>query len=429
LLILLLFFRDEMDVETGIMKKSFSAQRQEGFTLVELLVVMVIFIVVIIIATDAFNKILVRSGMLSKSAESNIEGVAGLEMLRHDLTQAGFGLPWSFANSSPPSYLEADISQHGSAYNDSTSGIPRAVVAGNNLAVTGFMSGTDYLVLKGTPLAQSRVSQQWTYVNYSSVGSSRPRIWSSDNMVNDTDRVVVMRRTFTDSGYENQLVCDSADPTKFYTTYKSQGFGSAQQDFAPAVPSEAYYLYGVTTAPQDPRMPFNRTDFYIKRPANDLPSSCADNTGFLYKAALSHSDGLLTEIPILACVGDMQVVLGWDMDEDGVVDAYSDADGDTVNGGLAADVQTVIANASLTASDAATFRKRLKIIKVYLLVQDGMRDLNYTNQNPIVVGNQSLGETSLTRNWTVAAIDANNWTNYRWKVYRIVVSPKNINLN
>jgi hypothetical protein len=167
----------------------------------------------------------------------------------------------------------------------------------------------------------------------------------------------------------------------------------------------------------------------ILRPAAGLPSSCADHTGFLYKAALNHSDGLFTEIPILGCVADMQVVLGWDMDEDGVVDTYSDADGATVSGGSAADVQNLINNANLTADNAATFRKRLKIVKVYFLVQDGKIDPNYTNAIPIVVGNQALGEASLTKNWTVAAINANNWTNYRWKVYRIVVSPKNLNLN
>ncbi len=32
------------------------------------------------------------------------------------------------------------------------------------------------------------------------------------------------------------------------------------------------------------------------------------------------------------CVADMQVVFGWDIDKDGDIDTYSDADGATVSG-------------------------------------------------------------------------------------------------
>lgn len=407
------------------MKNSLSAKGQAGFTLVELVVVMAVFIIVIMIATDSFNKILINCGILSQRAESNIEGVAGLEMLRHDLTQAGFGLPCSFAHSTPPTYNEAAAAP-GSNYNDSPNGIPRALVAGNNLAAsTGVLDGTDLLVVKGTSLARSTVSQQWTYVNYSSSGSTPPRTWASNNMVNNQDRVIVLRRRFTDSGTENQLVYDESAPTQFYTIFSDQGFGTGQTAFAPAIEQETNFLYGVTSA-QNPRMPFNRTDFYVKRPAAGLPSGCADHTGFLYQATLNHSDGSFTETPILACVADMQVVFGWDMDDDGVIESYSNADGTTVNGWAAADVQNLINNANLSADQAATFRSRLKMVKVYLLAQDGTRDRNYRNSNPIVVGNRDNGETSLTREWTVAAINTNNWTNYRWKVYRIVLTPNNL---
>ena len=66
--------------------------RNSGYTLIELLIVMVIFIVVIIISSSAFNTALTQTKKVSKSEESNIEGVIGLEMFRHDLEQAGFGL-------------------------------------------------------------------------------------------------------------------------------------------------------------------------------------------------------------------------------------------------------------------------------------------------------------------------------------------------
>ena len=79
----------------------------KGFTLIELVVVMAVFVVIIMITGDAFNTILKQTNKLSKSEESNIEGVIGLEMMRHDLEQAGFGLPQSYNSTTPISYKEA----------------------------------------------------------------------------------------------------------------------------------------------------------------------------------------------------------------------------------------------------------------------------------------------------------------------------------
>lgn len=393
----------------------FQCRGQGGFTLVEMLVVMAVFIVVIMIAGDAFKTILTHSSRLSRSEESNIEGIVGLEMFRHDLVQAGFGLPWEFGAGVTPSYLEA-ADAPASAYNDSPSGIPRAFLAGNNLAGATIADPdeTDYLVLKGTPLARNRASQRWTYVNYSSVGSSRPKVWSAENLANG-DQVIVLRRAFTETGFVNQLVSKSA--SEFYTTYSTDGFDDAS--FAPKVPQESYYIYGITGG-ETPRMPFNRNDYFIERPAT-TPPSCAEKTGVLYKATLNHDGGGLTKIPIMDCVADMQVVFGWDLTDDGVVDAYSDADGTHVNGGTVSDVQT-------TMGSAALIRSRLKVVKVYLLAQDGRRDPSYTNTRSIVIGNESLGEKTITKEITISDINDNKWTHYRWKVYRIVVTPKNLTL-
>lgn len=387
---------------------------EAGFTLVEMIVVTAVFVVVLIIAGDSFKTILTRASLLSKSSESNIEGIVGLEMFRHDINQAGFGLPWSFGGGITPVYEEA-VDAPASNYNDKPSGIPRPFLAGNDLAAAsaGDPDKIDYLVLKGTSLAVTNQSQRWTYVNYSSVGSSRPRIWSAENL-SDNDRVIVLRRAFTETGYVNQLV--SSGPSNFFTKFSRDGLSSG---FAPSLPQETYYVYGVT-GDQDPRMPFNRIDYYLKRPAG-ISSTCAENTGILYKALLNHSDGKFTEIPILDCVADMQVVFGWDLNDDGVADAYSNADGSTVNGGDTATVQTTMGNAEL-------IRNRLKVVKVYLLVQDGRRDPAFSNTNPIVVGNESLGEKSITKEYTVANINDKKWTNFRWKVYRIVVTPKNLTL-
>lgn len=386
---------------------------QAGFSLVEMIVVTAVFVIVVMIASESFNRIFSRSSTLSQREESNIEGVVALEMFRKDLVQAGFGLPWDFTGASPPAYSEA-TEDTADDYNDSAtaSKIPRAFAAGDNLdgATKGTLDKTDYLVLKGSPLTRNVAAQNWTYVNYSSTGKA-PKRWSDGNLV-DGDRVVVLKRGFSESGYTSKLMHNG---NTFFTTYDADGLAAG---FRPQVPGEMCFVYGISSD-QDPRMPFNRSDYFLKRPSS-IPTSCADNTGVLYKGVVNQDDGKISEIPIMDCVADMQVVFGWDINEDGVVDTYSNADGSTVSGtGSTSDIQATMVN-------AAKLRNMLKLVKVYLMVQDGGKDPTYRNNQKIIVGNEVLGEESLTKKYEVAELDAKKWTNYRWKIYRIVVTPKNL---
>ena len=85
------------------------ARRQNGYTLVELMVVMVIFVVVMMITGSAFNTMLKSTMRTSKSVETQITDVIGLEVMRVDIKHAGHGLPYYFGtaaarwNSPPPS--------------------------------------------------------------------------------------------------------------------------------------------------------------------------------------------------------------------------------------------------------------------------------------------------------------------------------------
>ena len=60
-----------------------------GFTLIEVIIVMVLFTVIIALAAQTFKNVTTLSVKHSKSEESNIEGIIGLEVLRHDLEQMG----------------------------------------------------------------------------------------------------------------------------------------------------------------------------------------------------------------------------------------------------------------------------------------------------------------------------------------------------
>lgn len=410
---------------------------RKGFTLIEMVVVMAVFIVVVMITADSFKTILTQVTKLTKSEESNIEGMLGLEMFRHDIEQAGFGLPDSFL--SEIKYSEA-VGNPADDFNDGTgdidSAVPRAVVAGDKLAAGtaldsyNILGDTDYLVLKGTSLGLNAASQKWTYMHIDdSVAIPPPRIWPSGNMNSAKDRVIVMRKAFTESTYTNQLIV--ANSTTFSAVYRSDGFDNDDKAFRPTLKEEVYYLYGITSG-DTVRMPFNRADFFVATPpssSSSRPAFCAKNTGILYKGVVNHGDGTLTYVPLLDCVADMQVVFGWDLDDgqgnegqDGAVDTYS--------------TPLALNNTDITVSPSAhktrvtdaladpeKLRAGLKLVKVYLLAQVGRRDPAYQGAENFSVGNVSADGMSTLYTLT------SDMRQYHWKVYRIVVRPKNLQSN
>ena len=70
-------------------------------------------------------------------------------------------------------------------------------------------------------------------------------------------------------------------------------------------------------------------------------------------------------------------------------------------------------------------RNKLKYVKVYIMAQEGRKDSGFTNTAPINVGDVA----SITKSYTVANLTTNGWLNYRWKIFRIVVYPKNLSIN
>lgn len=436
------------------MKLSLALNRK-GFSLVELLIVMAMFIIVIIIASDAFNRIITNSRKLAQSEESNIEGVIGLEMMRHDIEQAGYGLPWvpmSFTNDmvyfqdSPtpqvfPTYKECGLSLHRN-FNDGAPsplgyiGAPRPIVTGNNLAAASgtynILANTDYLAIKAASLGRSNASKRNTYIGYSSVNgvpiAKEPKRWpaASDNIPNGNSVIIINREA--DANTPSTLVAKLkySTATPIPANYHYQAFPSPGNAFplvvSPDKPQDLHIVYGIDDG--SAWMPFNRVNYFVARPSNvaKIPQGCPTSIGNLYKASVDHADGGLTYMPVLDCVADMQIVLGWNFgaekpENTSVVDTYSNADGSIVSssvGVLASQVQLALANAT-------TLRRSLKLVKVYVLAMEGKKSADYTSPSPIVVGGD--GEAILTKSFDIAAAGLSN---YRWKVYRIISRPKNI---
>ena len=413
----------------------------KGFTLVEMVVVTAIFLVVIMISSDAFKTLLGQSVKLTKSEESNIGGVVGLEMLRHDLEQGGFGLPYSY-QATPITYKEAGYAP-ASALNDAPNGIPRAFATLEAQAATADahgsggtytpLAGTDYLAIKASSLGTGAASEKWSYLTYSS-SIKPPKSWPSGNFAAG-DKVIMLSHTFQDTGsYSNQLVYSSVLPGTYSVPFSPTGFT------APFTPpsGQTYYLYGLTSG-SDVGMPFNRVDYLVATPsgsATPSPLSCAPNTGSLYRASVNHDStdgGTLNYNPVLDCVADMQVVFGWDLADssgtvvtdssvagDGLIDTWSNADGSVTSSSVTLPSSSYVSATVLT--DPSHIRTKLKLVKVYILAQNGLRDTSYSSPATIPIGDPA--EASLTRPGGFAL--GSTMRNYRWKVYRLVIKPKNL---
>jgi prepilin-type N-terminal cleavage/methylation domain-containing protein len=379
-------------------------KNNKGFSLIEQLIVLVLFSVVITITSNIFDALLPKAKSLAKSEISSTQGIIGLEMLRSDLEKTGFGL-FTGVDISPPTYSEA-VATPASNYNDAPNGIPRAITAGNDLT-SAVLSGTDYLVIKATNVAVNSASQCWTVVN----GSSASKVWGANDLKESrNDRVVALTQSYINNEMSRKLIYSGSNTT---VAYKANAKYAAP--FATYSGNMQYYYYGLDNT-STTRTPFNRADYMVKRISGDVPDKCSPAAGVLYKSILNQSDGSMQDIALLDCVADMQVVFGWNTGTDSsnfAVDTYTNADGSSP-GGLSTAVQPL--------TDANTIMTRLKLIKVYILAQDGGYDKNYTNTNTAMkVG--VTGETGFTKTVNLTLSD---YRNYRWKLYHLAVRPKNL---
>ncbi len=388
---------------------------EEGFSLVELIITMAVFVLVIAAASGVFTGLLTQFKQQSKIAETNIEGIVGLEILRRDIEHAGYGLPWDLNGAT---YLEANndaaTAHDDTTYNDSTANLPRAILSGNGAGI----NGSDVLVVKAVNVATNEASSKWTHLF---TGNTVTEWTPATERLETSDRVVVLR-----PGTTRTLVVNGGSFTTRYAENGAAADNLVDAGFAPPDNTETYVVYGVTL-PASPvttalRMPFNRADYYVRTPATNMPQRCAIDTGILYKATVNQGDGGLSELPLLDCVADMKVVFGLDTDAtpDDVINCYVNNLAD-----------------SLATVDAENIRNRVKEVRVYILAHEGQIDRAFTFTPPIPASSIRVGESSavlpggsctgvtvLGQDFDLSGIT--NWQNYRWKVYTLVVKPNNL---
>jgi hypothetical protein len=169
-------------------------------------------------------------------------------------------------------------------------------------------------------------------------------------------------------------------------------------------------------------MPHNRADYYIRRPASTetypVPQRCGPNTGILFKGVVNNTTGTgggdIAEIPLMDCIADFQVIFGRDADvsHDGSVDSHDDVD-------------------AFEAVSPADIRSELKEVWAFVLTHEGRGDRNYTYpSDTIFIGTDTGGGTTIGKNFDLTTLGTDaatglSWRNFRWRVYSLVVKPKN----
>jgi prepilin-type N-terminal cleavage/methylation domain-containing protein len=350
--------------------------RKHGFTLIEVMIALAVMLIVMNAVTTFLVGVKGRGGVLtmfkqqSKIAQSELDSIIGLEILRKDLEHAGYGVPWN----NIPAYNEATSG----ILNDSPNAAPRGIVNVNDPLFT--LNNADYLVIKASCVAMNDASRKWTTLQVGDVKRAWTTVPANAENMNGTDRVIVMAPGSTGTNWRSMVIAGGT----FATTYNNTAA------FAPGLPSDTRLIYGIDDA-SALRMPFNRADYYLSN-AN-VPQHCAPNTGVLVKAVVKQADGTLdTPVPLLDCVASMQVQYGLDLDGDGTVDATS---------------------TDISALNAQQIREQVRRVQVSILAHEGQRDPSYTHSPT----NISVGGTPVN-------ISSN--VNYRWKVYDLVVTTDNL---
>jgi len=408
--------------------------KKSGFTLVELIITMAVLLLVIGAASQIFTGLLTQFKQQSSIAETNIEGLIGLEILRQDIEHAGYGLPWNVIGVTDSdgdgnlwdeltNYLEAtsidDCKPNPADFNDASAtkpGPPRAILSRNNAIFSGcgansVFDGSDYLVIKSVNVARNDTSQRWTRLGAGNV----KRDELSGSKFEDNDRVIVISPGSSDTNRNALVVAGS-----WWTTYNNTA------PFAPQDTTETRIIYGLDPMdtigePYSRRMPFNRADYYIWRNSTDpekdeVPARCAPNTGILRKTVISQKDGLRQNpLPLLDCVATMQVTFWLDTNGDGKID-WPPRD----------DIE------NLTAQE---IREQLKEVRVYIVAHEGQRDVTYdfslnNTRTDLTVIEVNPNNPHDTR--SVPLVNLKNqigdpeYKYYRWKVYTLAVKPYNL---
>lgn len=308
---------------------------RDGFTIFELLIVILVGLIVLGGAFMSYTKFLREFKGESESEESYLERIAGAELIRLDVEHAGLGL--SSGETAPQ------------------------IDWGENVKT---------LTIHSTLNNTNRKTYGFIFVDCS---SGWPQNFTAGSCVNNAcDK--------RDDTSNNDLVYLNAI-NKSYIGIGSFGtcpgtglYIGIPYDNSVSNGCNAGYCYKIR--------------YYLS--ASQTASHCNPGTRNLIRAVGSTDVGQ----PVLYCVSDFRVRFDLDTNNDGVIDTTLDRP----------------SNASITPDN---IKRQLKQVRIYLLVQEGGLDKDY----------------SFRGNTTVDGINLQlpqNYQSYRWKIYRFIIKPMDL---
>ncbi len=361
-------------------------KNKKGFTLVELLVAIAITTIIIAIPLSFLIKELRNTIKETNISQTTLENIVSSSVIGRDVELAGYGLPWNVAGVSysdiTPSVPEYSVNL--SIFNTSPPESPKPIDGIRDSGGKGF----SYLVIRGSALGLSKACNHWTYIS----GYNTVNVWPDNSTkaysnFQQGDKVIVLNSV-------NRRIVPSSNGFYFTILKDFTPSDTSSSDYGLPTnlpePQSTYLVYGVSRT-ANPTMPYNRLDYYLHKPSV-MPKNCATGTYILYRNA---------SYPVLSCVADFQVGFGLDTNNDGTIDTWTQ---------------------NLTTYSALQIRNELKQVRIYVLLQNGVYDRNYTYPfSSVFVGNSNLG---IGRAFTFNGIT--NYKHYRWTVISAVITPKNL---
>lgn len=384
---------------------------EKGMTLVELMVSLVVMLIIVAAAGSGYLKLMGGFNVQGKIAESYMEKLTGLELLRFDIEMAGYGLFHNPPLPPPPggfAYQEADEPDSVSGlhnpevFNDAPGGVPRAFVAAEDNTGLG---GSDVMVIKSSIASYNDTTSKWAYI-YENAGAGELRSWGGSMDFKNSDRFIAL-----DSN-EKPTTGDSTPFKRLKLNSSNQWYFDPGSNMPVPPNSHNYIAYGIGTTATTPRMPFNRVDYYLGDFPTYRPSRCYDGTYTLYRSNIVNDSANggrrkgwelnpKAPEPLFDCVMDFQVIYWMD------------------NGNML--IEAGEGKGYLGAATPEEIRNQLREVRVYILYHEGGRDESYT-ASQISIEDEFHDPPKIYDPSTFGP----GATHYRWQLARIVVKPNNL---
>jgi len=353
--------------------------KNKGFTLIELMIAMGIIAIVLGLSAGAF-KTLLRGASSEKSAtETELGKITGLELIRLDLEHTGFGI--NLNESSLPLEWKK---------------VPATAAKENTLILRTMINNTNPKTL-GWALLDVTAGNTPTVI--------------TDRRVQTTNNLVLLTQY---RQFITNLETNLTSPKTDYTDYTSppQCRADICRDYTnQGVTGVAATRYIATAFPFDKTVAdgcdstnggqyCNRITYKLSTLPNPLAKCAAGTQNLIRSVSVGNSSG----VRVLECVADFDVRFDWDRNNDG--DVFDS--NETNQTSLPGTTKKIINN--------------VKNIDMYLLVQAGQRDGNYTFSGDITL-NGAIN--TLDFDPSTATIDppSAEQKHYRWKVLKISAKP------